>query len=149
MTISETVSPVTLRCGFCLTMNKVDLARAGQRPACGECGRPILLDRPVKVSEEDFDKTVLGATAPVLVDFYADWCGPCRMVAPFVDEIAQANVGRLLVVKVDTDRAPGIAGRLGIRGVPTLVLFKGGVEVGRSVGFEPERLRELAKEAVP
>jgi thioredoxin 2 len=129
-------------------LNRVDLARAAERPACGECGRPILLDRPVKVSEEDFDKTALGATAPVLVDFHADWCGPCRMAAPVVDEIAQEYVGRLLVVKVDTDRAPGVAGRFGIRGIPTFVVFKAGVEVGRSVGFEPDRLRELAKEAI-
>ncbi len=148
MSDSEAVSPLTLRCGFCLTMNRVDLARAAQRPSCGECGRPILLDRPVKVAEEDFDKTVLGATAPVLVDFYADWCGPCRMIAPLLDEIAQEHIGRLLVVRVDTDRASGVAGRFGVRGIPTLVVFNRGVEEGRSVGFDPKRLRELAKEAV-
>ncbi|GMV08142.1 MAG: hypothetical protein AMXMBFR53_44170 [Gemmatimonadota bacterium] len=140
--------PVTIRCAFCLTPNNVDLARATQRPKCGECGRPMLLDRPVHVAEEDFAGTVLGSAAPVLVDFYADWCGPCKMVAPLVDEIAQAYVGRLLVAKVDTDRAQGVAQSLGIRGIPTLILFRGGEEIGRSVGFEPERVRALAQEAV-
>lgn len=140
--------PVTIRCAFCLTPNKVDLARANQRPKCGECGRPMLLDRPVHVAEEDFAPTVLGSAAPVLVDFYADWCGPCKMVAPLVDEIAQAYVGRLLVAKVDTDRAQGVAQSLGIRGIPTLIVFRGGEEIGRSVGFEPERVRALAQEAV-
>lgn len=148
MTQDAAEKPVTIRCAFCLTLNKVDLARAAQRPKCGECGRPMLLDRPVHVTEEDFASTVLGSAAPVLVDFYADWCGPCKLVAPLVDEIAQANVGRLLVAKVDTDRAQGVARSLGIRGIPTLILFRDGAEVGRSVGFEPERVRALAGEAV-
>jgi len=141
-------TPVTVRCGFCLTLNRVDLARAAQRPQCGECGRPILLDRPVRCAEEDFEATVVGSAAPVLVDFYADWCGPCKMVAPLVDEIAQAHVGRLLVVKVDTDRAQALSQKLGIRGIPTLIVYKGGSELGRSVGFEPDRVRALAEEAV-
>ncbi len=135
---------VTIRCPFCLTLNRVDLARSEDRPQCGECQRPLLLDRPVKVAEDDFDRTVLQAGAPVLVDFYADWCGPCKMVAPILDEIASRESGRLLVAKVDTDRAPGLAQRLGIRGIPTIILFEGGVEKERSVGFDPVGLRRMA-----
>jgi len=145
VTSTEAQSPVTLRCVFCDKLNRVDLGRAAQRPACGECGRPMLLDRPVKVTQEDFDRTVLQADAPVLVDFYADWCAPCRMVAPFVDEIARNNVGRMLVAKVDTDRAPEVAMQYGIRSIPTLIVFKGGAEVDRSVGFEPDRVRSLVE----
>lgn len=148
MPSTEAVRPVTVRCGFCLTPNRVDLARAQHRPKCGECGRPFLLDRPVKLAEDDFEATVLGSSAPVLVDFYADWCGPCKMVAPLLDEIAQSHVGTLLVVKVDTDHAPAVAQRFGIRSIPTLIVFKDGAEAGRSVGFEPERVRALAQEVV-
>ncbi len=139
---------VTLRCPFCLTLNAVDLKRAGERPACGDCAKPMLLDRPVKVTEEDFDRTVLGSTAPVLVDFYADWCGPCKIVAPILDEIAGAHTGKLLVAKVDSDRAQDIVQRLGIRGVPTLILFMGGEEMARSVGFEPEKIQNMVEQAV-
>jgi thioredoxin 2 len=154
--VEETTQPetpggrqtLTVRCSFCLTRNQVDLARAADRPKCGSCGKPILLDRPVRVSEEDFDTTVLGSGAPVLVDFYADWCGPCRMVAPVVDEIAQNHVGALFVAKVDTDRAPRVSASLGIRSIPTLIAFRDGKEVGRCVGFDPVRLRELAEQAV-
>lgn len=141
-------SSVTLRCGFCRTLNQVDLTRALQRPKCGDCGRPMLLDRPIKVGEEDFDRTVLGAGVPVLVDFYADWCAPCKMVAPLVDELAQTHAGKLLVAKVDTDHAQAVAQRFAIRGIPTLILFRDGVEAARSVGFEPEKVRALAQEAV-
>ena len=143
MTTSETRAAVTLRCSFCLTLNRVDLTRAADRPKCGECKRPVFLDRPVKVEEEDFEQTVLQAAMPVLVDFFADWCAPCKMVAPLVDELAREHLGRLLVAKVDTDRAPQLSLDLQIRGIPTLILFKDGQEVGRSVGFEPERLRTL------
>jgi thioredoxin 2 len=143
----EDTGAVTVRCGFCLTLNKIDLGRAADRPACGKCARPMLLDRPVKVTEEDFDRTVLDAGTPVLVDFYADWCGPCKIVAPLVDELAREHVGRLLVAKVDTDHAPGVAGRYRIRGIPTLIVFDHGAEVGRSVGFEPDKVRDLARRA--
>ena len=138
----------TVRCGFCAKLNRVDISRAADRPTCGECGKPMLLDRPLKVSEEDFDRTVLGAAVPVLVDFYADWCGPCKMVAPLVDEIARANVGKMLVAKVDTDRAQGVAAKYGIRSIPTLIVFRDGTEVERSVGFEPDRVRTLVQKAV-
>jgi thioredoxin 2 len=146
MASTEAVSPVTLRCSFCDKLNRLDLARAADRPTCGECARPILLDRPVKVADGDFATTVEGAEVPVLVDFYADWCAPCRMVAPFVDELAREHMGKLLVVKVDTDRAPNVSLRLGIRSIPTLIVFRDGKEVGRSVGFEPDRLRSLVDE---
>ncbi len=148
MAASEAKSPVTVRCPFCLKLNRVDLARAADRPTCGECGKPMLLDRPVKVQQDDFDTTVLGAHAPVLVDFYADWCGPCRMVAPIVDEIAHANTGKLLVAKIDTDRAPNVAMTYGIRSIPTLIVFKAGKEVERSVGFEPDRVKQLVEKVI-
>ena len=141
-------SNVTLRCPFCLTLNTVDLGKSGDRPTCGDCKKPLLLDRPVKVGGEDFDRVVLGSEAPVLVDFYADWCAPCKYVAPLMDELAQTHEGTLLVVKVDTDQAPDVSQQFEIRSIPTVILFKSGEEVGRSVGFEPEKLRAMAEEAV-
>ena len=150
--MSKTETPkadeVTVRCGFCLTLNAVDLAKAADRPVCGDCEKSILLDRPVKVTDEDFERTVLGSGPPVLVDFYADRCGPCKMVAPLVDEIAQDNIGKLLVAKIDADQAPGLLERFGIRGIPTVILFKGGEEVARSVGLEPDKLRSMTEQAV-
>lgn len=147
MTTSGNKSPITLRCAFCDTKNRVDFSRAADRPSCGECGKPMLLDRPIKVRQEDFDDTVLQASVPVLVDFYADWCGPCKMVAPLVDELASEHMGKMLVAKVDTDRAPEVAAKYDIKSIPTLIIFRDGVEVERSMGFEPERVRALAKEA--
>lgn len=144
----STESKITIRCPFCLTLNTVDLAKSGDHPKCGDCAKPLLLDRPVKVAEEDFDRTVLGSDPPVMVDFYADWCAPCKYVAPLMDELAQTHEGALLVVKIDTDQAPDLSQKMGIRSIPTVILFKGGEEVGRSVGFEPEKLKAMADEAV-
>ena len=124
----------TLACQFCGKLNKVDMTRAGLRPKCAECGKPFLLDRPVKVHEEHFDTTVLKSDVPVLVDFYADWCGPCKMMAPVLDEIAARNQGTLLVAKVDTDRSPTVAMRYNIRSIPFFGRFENGELVKTAVG---------------
>lgn len=146
--MTQSAAPQTqLRCGFCLSLNRVRMDRAKDRPKCGKCQRPILLDRPVKVEAEDFQATVLESQVPVLVDFYADWCGPCRMLAPHLDQVASAGVGELLVVKVDSDRAPELSQRFGIRGLPTVVLFRDGAEADRVVGMDPQGIQTMAQRA--
>lgn len=121
-------------CAFCATPNRIDLTKLSQGPKCASCQRPILLDRPIKVTEATYDKTLEGTEVPVLVDFYADWCGPCHMMAPTLDEFAYRHPGKALVVKLDTDANPGVAGRYGIRGIPTLIAFDRGKERRRHVG---------------
>jgi thioredoxin 2 len=126
--------PVVVRCVFCGTANRVDLARLSGGPKCGQCGRPIRLDRPTWVTDADFDRIVAAASVPVLVDFYADWCGPCKMMAPALDDFARQHLGEVLVLKLDTDANPTAPTRFGIRGIPTLIVFEHGREVRRHVG---------------
>lgn len=136
----QTTAPgrrVTLRCQFCLTFNRVDMNRAADRPKCGQCGKPILLDRPVKVTDEDLPHLIRDAEMPVLVDFYADWCGPCKIMAPVLDDIARARTGELLVAKLNTDQSPSSSQQYGIRGIPTLILFRDGQEAARRTGAIP------------
>jgi thioredoxin 2 len=131
---TEDTRAATLRCAFCLKLNRVDVGRAGDRPKCGECGKPFLLDRPVKIAGEDLERVVADSEVPVLVDFYADWCGPCKMMAPVLDEFAADHSGKILVGKLDTDAAPAVSVTYGIRGIPTLILFADGKEVDRQTG---------------
>jgi thioredoxin 1 len=91
-------------------------------------------DEIVHVSDNSFETDVLGSEVPVLVDFWAEWCGPCKMIAPVLDEIAGEYAGRLKVCKVDVDSNPEIPGKFGIRGIPTLILFKGGNVEATKVG---------------
>lgn len=127
----------TVACPFCQTLNRVDLTRLEQHPKCGNCGRPILLDRPIAVSDATFDRVTTDTTVPVVVDFYADWCGPCKMMAPLLDDVAHQRAGQLLVLKLDTDKNPATQQRFGVRGIPTLIVFRGGEEVSRRVGAVP------------
>ena len=127
----------TVACPFCSTLNRVDLARLDKGPKCGNCGRPILLDRPIAVSDSSFDRVTRETTVPVVVDFYADWCGPCKIMAPLLDDVARHREGELLVLKLDTDRNPQTGLRFGIRGIPTLIAFRNGKEVARRVGAVP------------
>ena len=121
-------------CAFCGTLNRVDLTKLLNGPKCANCHRPILLDRPIMATATSFDRMVNGTTVPVLVDFYADWCGPCHMMAPTIDDFARRQMGNVLVLKLDTDAHPTIAGRYGIRGIPTVIAFERGQERDRHVG---------------
>jgi thioredoxin 2 len=128
---------VTVGCPFCGRLNRVDMARAADRPKCGECSRPILLDRPVSLSDADFDRVIADAQVPVLVDFYADWCGPCKMVAPIMDELARSRLGSVLVAKLDTDRNQQTAQRFQIASIPTVMVFKDGKVAAKQIGALP------------
>jgi len=139
---------ITVRCQFCHTWNRVDASRAADRPKCGKCAKPMLLDRPLKLDDDTFAKTIAETEVPVLVDFYADWCGPCKMMAPFVDQLAQEKQGVALIAKLDTDRAQRTAGGFNIRGIPTVIVFKGGKEVARQTGAVPKAgLEQLLSKA--
>ncbi|MFB2877629.1 thioredoxin [Floridanema aerugineum] len=91
-----------------------------------------------QVTDSTFDEEVVESDVPVLVDFWAPWCGPCRMVAPVVDEIAEQYAGQVKVVKVNTDENPNVASKYGIRSIPTLMIFKGGAKVDMVVGAVPK-----------
>lgn len=147
-TVSSAVRHLTIRCQFCDTWNRIDASRAPDRPKCGKCGTPILLDRPVPLTDETFTRTISESDVPVLVDFYADWCGPCKIMAPYIDELAHEQQGRVLVAKLDTDRSQRTASGFNIRGIPTTIVFRGGKEVGRLTGAAPKRaLEELLTKA--
>lgn len=128
---------LTLRCQFCDTWNRIDAARAGDRPKCGNCGRPILLDRPWILTEDSFDRTIAETDVPILVDFYADWCGPCKIMAPHVDKLAAAKTGKALVAKLNSDFAQATSMRFNVRGIPTTIVFRAGKEAGRVTGAVP------------
>ena len=96
------------------------------------------MSKPVTISDSNFDQVVLQAEMPVLVDFWATWCGPCRMVAPVVEELAGEYDGRISFAKVEVDSNPQIASRYGIMSIPTLILFKDGKPVSNIVGFRPK-----------
>ncbi len=137
----ETVrnSKVVVRCPFCGKLNRVEAARAKDRPTCGECTKPLLLDRPMILTDADLDKVVQESEIPVVIDFYADWCGPCKVMAPLFDEAARERMGQVLFTKLDTDRNPAASVRFGVRGIPTFIIFRGGKEVARQVGAVPRQ----------
>ncbi|MBI5029428.1 MAG: thioredoxin [Chloroflexi bacterium] len=106
------------------------------------------LNNPVHITDQDFKSVVLDSQTPVLVDFWATWCGPCRMIAPFVEEIARDYAGRAVVAKMDTDANPMTPMQFGIMGIPTLIIFKGGREVDRIVGAVPKAMISKKLDAV-
>jgi len=121
-------------CPHCHTTNRVVAAQLGSAPDCGKCHRPLFTGHPASLDEAAFEKHMLRSDVPVLVDFWAPWCGPCRMMAPAFEQAAAQLEPHMRVVKVNTEEAQALAGRLQIRSIPTLALFVGGREVARQPG---------------
>ena len=138
--MSETL---VIRCPACGVANRVprDKVDKGLEPVCGRCKTPLPVSidtRPVTVTDATFSAGVERSPIPVLVDAWAAWCGPCKMIAPVIDELAAEMAGRVRVAKLNVDENPMTASRYNLRSIPTLLLFKGGREADRIVGVHPK-----------
>ncbi len=126
------------RCSACGAFNRVKADHPEGAPTCGRCKGPLdLSGAPQAVDAEGFDRAVASSPVPVLVDFWAPWCGPCRMAAPILEQVGRQQAGKLLVLKVNTDEHPEPSNRLGVRGIPTFIVFKDGREAARQAGVLP------------
>lgn len=134
MSAETHTAAVVVACPKCHTLVRVPKVRASEHPKCPRCKAPILSGEPVALDAASFAVHVERATLAVLVDFWAPWCGPCRMMAPVLDRMAAQRATDLRVAKVNTDEQPQLAGRFGIRSIPTLILFREGRELARQSG---------------
>jgi len=130
---------VLIVCEKCGQKNRLTFAHLHVVQRCGKCKQELpTLAVPMDIrSAADFDRLVANASLPVVVDFWAPWCGPCRMVAPELVKVAARQAGRLLVVKVNTDALPELGARFGVRSIPTMSVFAGGKEASRTTGARP------------
>ena len=130
---------VVVACPQCGQRNRLPHAHLAGETRCGKCSTPLTPpSTPIETPDSAaFDSAIAGSALPVIVDFWAPWCGPCRMVAPEVAKVASRNAGRYLVLKVNTDALPDVGERFGIRSIPTMAVFVNGREAARTTGARP------------
>ncbi len=134
MDIEVPADTVRVVCPHCHTVNRVPENRIAEAPSCGSCARALFGGHPVALSEAEFEREIANSDVPVIVDFWAPWCGPCRFMAPVFEQAAQALEPRARFVKINTDENQALAMRLNIRSIPTLAIFSGGKEAVRISG---------------
>jgi thioredoxin 2 len=134
---------IIARCPACGAKNRIPLVRLSEAPVCGKCRESLKsvigTGLPQEVTDNTFDSHVMAFPGIVLVDCWAPWCGPCKMVAPILDQLAIEYRGRAKIVKLNTDQNPGISSRYGIRSIPTMLIFKNGTQVDRMTGALPKQ----------
>ncbi|MFY9611553.1 MAG: thioredoxin [Blastocatellia bacterium] len=146
--MSATSETQVIACSSCGAKNRVPLSKvqAGLEPVCGKCKQPLSVStHPVTVTDANFAEEVERSPLPVLLDMWAEWCGPCRMIAPSIEQLAGELAGRVRVAKLNIDENPATPSRLGVRSIPTLLVLKDGREIDRLVGAMPKQeiLRRL------
>jgi thioredoxin 2 len=121
-------------CSNCLATNRVPVDRLDSGGVCGKCGKPLFNRKPFELTSANFNKIIANNELPVMVDFWAPWCGPCKMMAPVFEQAAQQLEPNLLLAKLNTENEQSIAARYGIRSIPTIAIFKGGRVVAQQAG---------------
>lgn len=142
-------TPLTVPCPHCAALNRVPEDRLGQHPVCGRCKQPLFEGKPLALDAGNFDAVATRGDLPVVIDFWAPWCGPCVSFAPVFAEAANSLEPQLRLAKVDTEAQPGLAQRFGIRSIPTLLVMRNGREVARQAGaLNGTQLRQFLANAL-
>jgi thioredoxin 2 len=140
---------INIVCPHCFKINAIPKKDSYVKANCGSCKKSLLDTNPVELDESNFDHVIVNSDIPVIVDFWAPWCGPCKMMAPIFNDVAKKYPLKALFVKINTEALPNMGARFGIRSIPTLIVYKNGVEKQRVSGaLDPLRLSNLVNESL-